>query len=40
LERVARPLDQLPAGARERSTLKNDDRIFSVNDLLPFCIRE
>jgi UV DNA damage endonuclease len=40
LERVARTLDKLPASARERITLENDDRVFSVGDLLPFCRRE
>jgi UV DNA damage endonuclease len=40
LDRVARRLDRLPARVRDRLTLENDDRVFHVRDLLPFCRRE
>jgi UV DNA damage endonuclease len=40
LERLARGIDRLGPGARERLALENDDRQFSVADLLPLCASE
>jgi UV DNA damage endonuclease len=40
LERVARTLARLPDNVRTRLTLENDDRVFHVRDLAPFCRRE
>lgn len=40
LDRLARRLDCLSPGARERLTLENDDKLYSVADLLPWCRRE
>jgi len=37
LERLRRRLDSLPDVLRRRLTLENDDRLYSVSDLLPFC---
>ena len=40
LNRLARGIDRLGTAARERLALENDDRQFSVADLLPLCERE
>ena len=40
LERLARALARLSAPARERVVLENDDRVYTVEDLLPICRRE
>lgn len=39
LERLERGVDRLPAGARTRLALENDDRTFSPAALLPLCER-
>jgi UV DNA damage endonuclease len=39
LERLERGIDRLPAIARERLALENDDRCFTPSDLLPLCQR-
>ena len=39
LERLERGIEQLPAPARERLALENDDRRFSPASLLPLCER-
>jgi len=39
LDRLARGLDRLSEGARVRIALENDDRIYTVEDLLPLCRR-
>ncbi|GLC24472.1 UV DNA damage repair endonuclease UvsE [Roseisolibacter agri] len=39
LERLARAVDQLSPRARARLALENDDRLFTPEDLLPFCAR-
>ena len=39
LERLERGLDRLGRGARALVALENDDRLFSVSDLLPLCER-
>ncbi len=39
LERLARAIDQLSPRARARLALENDDRLFTPEDLLPFCAR-
>jgi UV DNA damage endonuclease len=39
LERLERAIDRLPALARERLALENDDRCFTPRDLLPLCQR-
>lgn len=40
LERLARGIDRLSARARKRLVLENDDRLYTVRDLLPLCERE
>ncbi|HET7786276.1 MAG TPA: UV DNA damage repair endonuclease UvsE [Myxococcales bacterium] len=40
LERLARGLGRLSARARSRVALENDDRVYTVRDLLPLCRRE
>lgn len=40
LERLARGIDRLSARARTRLALENDDRVYTVRDLLPLCARE
>ena len=40
LDRLARGIDRLAPAARERLALENDDRQFTVADLLPVCERE
>jgi len=37
LERLARNLDRLSPRARGRIALENDDRVYTVEDLLPLC---
>lgn len=37
LDRVAKAIDRLRKGIRERLTLENDDRVYTPEDLLPFC---
>jgi UV DNA damage endonuclease len=39
LERLERGIERLPAPARERLALENDDRCFTPRDLLPVCRR-
>ena len=39
LDRLERNLDRLSDAARERLALENDDRLFTVRDLHPFCLR-
>jgi UV DNA damage endonuclease len=39
LARLERNLDRLSDAARERIALENDDRLFTVRDLEPLCIR-
>lgn len=39
LERLLRSLDRLSPGARARVALENDDRVYTVADLLPVCRR-
>ena len=39
LERLERGIDRLSDGARALLALENDDRLFSVRDLLPLCER-
>ncbi|PCC75305.1 UV-damage endonuclease [Nannocystis exedens] len=39
LARLERGLDRLSPRARERIALENDDRVFTVDDLLPVCAR-
>jgi len=39
LARLERNLDRLPDAARERLALENDDRLFTVRDLQPLCMR-
>jgi UV DNA damage endonuclease len=39
LDRLARNLDRLTDAARARLTVENDDKIYSVADLLPLCRR-
>jgi UV DNA damage endonuclease len=39
LARLARGVDRLSATARALLALENDDRLFTVRDLLPFCER-
>lgn len=40
LERVAGNLHNLSERVRKRITLENDDRVYSPEDLLTFCLRE
>lgn len=40
LRRLSRGLARLSPRARSRIALENDDRIYSVQDLLPFCAQE
>ncbi len=40
LERLARGIDRLSGRARTRLALENDDRIYTVRDLLPVCDRQ
>jgi UV DNA damage endonuclease len=40
LDRFARALELLSDRARQRLTVENDDKIYSVADLLPLCQRE
>jgi UV DNA damage endonuclease len=40
LDRFARSLERLSPRARERLTVENDDKIYSVAELLPLCRRE
>ncbi len=40
LGRLARGIDRLSARARSRLALENDDRVYTVADLLPLCRRE
>lgn len=40
LDRFARHLQRLSPAARERLTVENDDKIYSVEELLPLCRRE
>lgn len=40
LERLARNLGRLPPAVRGRLTLENDDRVYTVEDLLPLCRAE
>ncbi len=37
IERLARGIDRLAPASRARLALENDDRLFSVDDLLPLC---
>ncbi|MCS7167626.1 MAG: UV DNA damage repair endonuclease UvsE [Gemmatales bacterium] len=37
LQRLARAIDRLPDQVRQRLTLENDDRFYTVADLLPLC---
>ena len=39
LDRLERNLDRLSSAARERLALENDDRLFTVRDLHPLCMR-
>lgn len=39
LDRLERNLDRLSDAARSRLALENDDRLFTVRDLHPFCAR-
>lgn len=39
LDRLARAVDALSPRARARLALENDDRLFTPEDLLPFCAR-
>ena len=39
LDRLERNLDRLSAAARKRLALENDDRLFTVRDLHPLCMR-
>ncbi|AHG88814.1 UV-endonuclease UvdE [Gemmatirosa kalamazoonensis] len=39
LDRLTRTIDTLSDRARARLALENDDRIFTVEDLLPICVR-
>ncbi|HUQ80171.1 MAG TPA: UV DNA damage repair endonuclease UvsE [Gemmatimonadaceae bacterium] len=39
LGRLERNLDRLPPAARTRLALENDDRLFTVRDLHPLCMR-
>lgn len=39
LERLARGIDRLSPRARTRLALENDDRVYTVEDLLPTCAR-
>jgi UV DNA damage endonuclease len=39
LDRLERAVEQLAPRARTRLALENDDRLFSPEDLLPFCAR-
>lgn len=39
LSRLERNLDRLSAATRERLALENDDRLFTVRDLHPLCMR-
>jgi UV DNA damage endonuclease len=40
LERFRRNLDRLSSRARSRVVLENDDRVYTVQDLLPLCRTE
>jgi UV DNA damage endonuclease len=40
LDRLARGIGRLSARARARLVLENDDRVYTVRDLLPLCKRE
>jgi UV DNA damage endonuclease len=40
LERFSRNLDRLSPRARERLTVENDDKIYTVEELLPLCRRK
>lgn len=40
LERLRRGLNLLSPRARQRLVLENDDRVYTVADLLPFCTQE
>ncbi len=40
LGRLARGIERLSARARARLALENDDRVYTVRDLLPLCRRE
>jgi UV DNA damage endonuclease len=40
LLRLARAIDRLSPVARKRLVLENDDRVYTVRDLLPLCERE
>ncbi len=40
IERLARGIDRLSARARAKLVLENDDRVYTVRDLLPLCQRE
>lgn len=40
LERVAHNLNKLSERVRKRLTVENDDRVYSPQDLLTFCLRE
>ncbi len=39
IERLERGVDRLSPAARRRLAVENDDRLFTVRDLLPFCER-